>query len=68
MIHRKITLPCDSQMQLSPLQRGLLHEYKLEYTEAKQCYQNAVSINPSHIKSLQHLVIIVACARVVTYY
>ncbi|XP_011708112.1 PREDICTED: tetratricopeptide repeat protein 7B isoform X5 [Wasmannia auropunctata] len=35
--------------------RGLLHEYKLEYTEAKQCYQNAVSINPSHIKSLQHL-------------
>lgn len=38
------------------LQRGLLHEYKLEYTEAKQCYQNAVSINPSHIKSLQHLV------------
>lgn len=36
-----------------------MHEYKLEYTEAKQCYQNAVSINPSHIKSLQHLVIIV---------
>ncbi|XP_043275084.1 tetratricopeptide repeat protein 7B isoform X2 [Venturia canescens] len=35
--------------------RGLLHEYKLEYAEAKQCYQNAVSINPSHIKSLQHL-------------
>ncbi|KAH0945183.1 hypothetical protein HN011_004668 [Eciton burchellii] len=35
--------------------RGLLHEYKLEYTEAKQCYQNAVSINPSHINSLQHL-------------
>ncbi|XP_033338509.1 tetratricopeptide repeat domain 7 isoform X2 [Megalopta genalis] len=35
--------------------RGLLHEYKLEYLEAKQCYQNAVSINPSHIKSLQHL-------------
>ncbi|KAF3419860.1 hypothetical protein E2986_08195 [Frieseomelitta varia] len=37
--------------------RGLLHEYKLEYMEAKQCYQNAVSINPSHIKSLQHLVL-----------
>ncbi|XP_017787573.1 PREDICTED: tetratricopeptide repeat protein 7B isoform X2 [Habropoda laboriosa] len=35
--------------------RGLLHEYKLEYIEAKQCYQNAVSINPSHVKSLQHL-------------
>ncbi|XP_015180157.1 PREDICTED: tetratricopeptide repeat protein 7B isoform X1 [Polistes dominula] len=35
--------------------RGLLHEYKLEYSEAKQCYQNAVTINPSHVKSLQHL-------------
>ncbi|XP_015591073.1 tetratricopeptide repeat protein 7B isoform X2 [Cephus cinctus] len=35
--------------------RGLLHEHKQEYTEAKQCYQNAVSINPTHIKSLQHL-------------
>ncbi|XP_011309918.1 tetratricopeptide repeat protein 7B [Fopius arisanus] len=35
--------------------KGLLHEYKAEYAEAKQCYQNAVSINPSHIKSLQHL-------------
>ncbi|XP_008208439.1 tetratricopeptide repeat protein 7B isoform X1 [Nasonia vitripennis] len=35
--------------------RGLLHEYKLEYAEAKQCYQNAISINPSHVKSLQHL-------------
>ncbi|CAK9798302.1 Tetratricopeptide repeat protein 7B [Anthophora plagiata] len=35
--------------------RGLLHEYKLEYIEAKQCYQNAVAINPSHVKSLQHL-------------
>ncbi|KAG7205179.1 hypothetical protein KM043_018269 [Ampulex compressa] len=35
--------------------RGLLHEHKLEYIEAKQCYQDAVAINPSHIKSLQHL-------------
>ncbi|XP_014219287.1 tetratricopeptide repeat protein 7B [Copidosoma floridanum] len=35
--------------------RGLLHEYKTEYAEAKQCYQNAISINPSHVKSLQHL-------------
>lgn len=35
--------------------RGLLHEHKQEYIEAKQCFQNAVSINPSHIKSLQHL-------------
>ncbi|XP_014297851.1 tetratricopeptide repeat protein 7B [Microplitis demolitor] len=35
--------------------KGLLHEYKSEYNEAKQCYQNAVAINPYHIKSLQHL-------------
>ncbi|KAG8276607.1 Tetratricopeptide repeat protein 7B [Homalodisca vitripennis] len=35
--------------------RGLVHEHKHEFMEAKQCYQNAVAINPSHIKSLQHL-------------
>ncbi|XP_034940307.1 tetratricopeptide repeat protein 7B [Chelonus insularis] len=35
--------------------KGLLHEYKSEYNEAKQCYQNAVAVNPYHIKSLQHL-------------
>ncbi|XP_073996401.1 tetratricopeptide repeat domain 7 [Rhodnius prolixus] len=35
--------------------RGLIHEQKCEFVEAKQCFHNAVSINPSHIKSLQHL-------------
>ncbi|XP_046670880.1 LOW QUALITY PROTEIN: tetratricopeptide repeat protein 7B-like [Homalodisca vitripennis] len=35
--------------------RVLVHEHKHEFMEAKQCYQNAVAINPSHIKSLQHL-------------
>ncbi|KAI5727260.1 hypothetical protein M8J76_017120 [Diaphorina citri] len=35
--------------------RGLLHEKKNEFQEAKQCYLNAVSINPYHIKSLQQL-------------
>ncbi|XP_054272006.1 tetratricopeptide repeat protein 7B isoform X2 [Macrosteles quadrilineatus] len=35
--------------------RGLVHEHKREFMEAKQCFQNAVAINPSHIKSLQHL-------------
>ncbi|KAJ4428145.1 hypothetical protein ANN_24159 [Periplaneta americana] len=35
--------------------RGLVHEYKQEFTEAKLCFQNAVAINPTHIKSLQHL-------------
>jgi tetratricopeptide (TPR) repeat protein len=37
-------------------QRGLVHEYKQEFIEAKLCFQNAVAINPTHIKSLQHLV------------
>ncbi|XP_014242615.1 tetratricopeptide repeat protein 7B isoform X2 [Cimex lectularius] len=35
--------------------RGLVHEQKHEFAEARQCFHNAVSINPSHIKSLQHL-------------
>lgn len=35
--------------------RGRVHEYKSEFHEAKQYYQNAVAINPAHIKSLQHL-------------
>lgn len=35
--------------------KGLLYEYKKEFSEAKQWNQNAVTINPSHIKSLQHL-------------
>lgn len=37
-------------------QKGLVHEQKQEFHEAKVCYQNAISINPLHIKTLQHLV------------
>lgn len=40
------------------IQRGLFHEKRNEFNEAKQCYQNAVTVHPSHLKSLQHLVII----------
>lgn len=35
--------------------RGLLHEYKKEYSEAVHFFQNAASINPQHVESLQHL-------------
>lgn len=35
--------------------RGLLHEKKREFNEARQWFQNAVAINPTHVKSLQHL-------------
>lgn len=38
------------------IQRGRLHEKKEELHEAKMCYENAVSINPTHVRSLQHLV------------
>lgn len=37
-------------------QKGRIYEYKNEFIEAKQAFQNAVTIEPSHIKSLQHLV------------
>lgn len=39
-----------------PLQKGLLHEKKNEFHEAQTCYQNALAINPYHLKSLRHLV------------
>ncbi|XP_070577120.1 tetratricopeptide repeat protein 7B-like isoform X2 [Ptychodera flava] len=35
--------------------RGLIHEHKHEFVEAKKHYDNAIAINPSHMKSLQHL-------------
>ncbi|KRT86886.1 Anaphase-promoting complex subunit 3 protein, partial [Oryctes borbonicus] len=35
--------------------RGLLHMHKQEWAEAKLCFQNAVAINPQHVKSLQQL-------------
>lgn len=37
-------------------QKGLLHEKKNEFHEAQTCYQNALAINPYHLKSLRHLV------------
>lgn len=37
-------------------QRGRVFEYKQNYSEAKSNYEDAVSINPGHIKSLHHLV------------
>ncbi|KAH9380268.1 hypothetical protein HPB48_018188 [Haemaphysalis longicornis] len=35
--------------------KGLLHEIRKEYYDAKMCFQNAVSINPLHVTALQHL-------------
>ncbi|KAG0728169.1 Tetratricopeptide repeat protein 7B [Chionoecetes opilio] len=35
--------------------KGLLHEKKNEFHEAQTCYQNALAINPYHLKSLRHL-------------
>ncbi len=35
--------------------RGLIHEEKYEYEEARQCYENSLSINPSHVMSLFQL-------------
>ena len=35
--------------------RGLLHVHKREYEEARQCFENSLSINPSHISSLFQL-------------
>ncbi|XP_052106060.1 tetratricopeptide repeat protein 7B-like [Mytilus californianus] len=35
--------------------KGRLNEHKQKYEEARVCYENALSINPGHRKSLQHL-------------
>ena len=35
--------------------RGLLHVQKREYEEARQCFENSLSINPSHVSSLFQL-------------
>ncbi|MPC20625.1 Tetratricopeptide repeat protein 7B [Portunus trituberculatus] len=37
--------------------KGLLHEKKNEFHEAQTCYQNALAINPYHLKSLRHLTV-----------
>lgn len=45
------------------LQKGLVHEQRDEFHEAKICYQNAISVNPLHIKTLQHLVSLITSSR-----
>jgi tetratricopeptide (TPR) repeat protein len=35
--------------------RGLIHEVKHEFEDARQCYENSLAINPSHVSSLHHL-------------
>jgi len=35
--------------------RGRIFEYKQDFAQAKSCYQNALSINPHHIQSLQQM-------------
>ena len=37
-------------------QRGLIHETKNEFAEAKTYYKNATALSPFHNSSLQHLV------------
>lgn len=38
--------------------RGRIHEYRQEFGQAKVCYQNALSINPYHIQSLQQMALV----------
>ncbi len=40
------------------LQKGRIFEYKQEYLQAKLCYQNALSLNPYHIQSLQQIALV----------
>ena len=35
--------------------RGLIHVFKREFEEARQCLENSLSINPSHVSSLFQL-------------
>lgn len=35
--------------------KGRVHEHKKRFHEAKVCFENAISINPGHVKSLEHL-------------
>ena len=44
-----------TERSLSLSQRGSIHEYNQDYVEAKNCYDSALAINPSHIKSMQNL-------------
>lgn len=43
---------------LSPdvlFQRGRIFEIQEKYTDAKNCFDNAIAINPGHVPSIQHL-------------
>ena len=35
--------------------KGRIYEHKKEYLNAKNCFNNVLSINPSHMSSLEHL-------------
>lgn len=35
--------------------RGLIHQSKNEFEEARQCFENSLAINPSHVSSLFQL-------------
>lgn len=40
------------------LKKGRIFEYKSEFQQAKASYQNALSINPYHIASLQQMALV----------
>jgi len=44
---------------LLEFQKGRILEYREELTQAKICYQNALSINPDHIQTLQQMAVVV---------
>ena len=35
--------------------RGLIFEARGQFEEARQCYENTLSVNPTHLSSLYHL-------------
>merc|ERR1719510_152010 len=35
--------------------KGLIYEFKCEFEEARQCFENSLAINPSHVSSLFQL-------------
>lgn len=47
--------------QLSPLSyhlmyvKGLVYEFREEFENARQCFENSLGINPTHVASLHHL-------------
>ena len=43
-------------LTLCSLQRGRIFEIQEKYIDAKNCFDNAIAINPAHVPSIQHLV------------